>query len=503
MTKRREMKQITDEAISMVSNTHQIVNGDLEIQMDDSQYKMLHELAGDIIQIGSTFNVYINEISHILSHLSAGNMAVSFTKDIKYQGDFLPIRNALHKIRKSLNNSFEEINQLSHDIDKMCSRVESGSSMIAKNASDQAELISNLSNTIYDITEQTVSTADNAKEALSNVEDIKKETEIGRKYMDMMLSSMQNVQSSSNDISRIVDMLSGIAGQTKLLALNASIEAARAGEAGAGFSIVANEVGLLAEKSADAVRSTTELINNNINTAKESMEIADKTAESFQIIQTSIKGITELNKVIAGLSETQAKSLKNTSDIITDISAVVQNNAAYAQENCAGASSLNEVSNNLREVLSRYRLKSQGVNKPIDIEKENKMIEALINKLTGKLCYATDANAIDTILEEEMKIQKDLECLYVINNDGKQFSHTIINSNILLEQDEDFQPSIPGDDYSMKKYFRKAIKNQGVPYTSLEYISTATGGLCKTISCSYEGLNHQVMIICIDLICKF
>lgn len=501
--KRRIEKQFSEETLSIVTNTHQMVNGNLEIQMDTSQYSILSELAVDINQIGLSINEYIKEIAHVLSHLSAGNMAVSFSKEVKYQGDFLPIKNALHKIRKSLNNSFEEINQLSLEIDTMCSRVEADSSMIAKNATTQAELICDLSTTMNEITEQTIHTAESAKEASIKMENIREETKTGREYINLMLTSMQNVQNSSNDISRITDMLSAIASQTKLLALNASIEAARAGEAGAGFSIVAKEVGQLAEKSVDAVKNTTVLVTNNIKTAKESMSIVDKTAESFRTIEKSIDGITKLNKVIAGLSETQAESLQSTSNIISNISAMVQSNAVYAQENCTEASSLNNVSNHLKDVLGRYRLKNQASKNPIDMAEENKMIEVLITKLTSKLNRVGNISAIDLILEDEIEQQKDLECLYVIGNDGKQISHTIMNPDILIEQDENFKPAMPGEDYSQKKYFRKAISNHGVPYTSVEYISTATGGLCKTISCSFEDVDHHVSIICIDMICRF
>lgn len=503
MRRQKELSKITEEAGSLVDYTHQIVNGNLDIQIETSQYEILGCLAGDINQINSTFNEYINEIAHILAHLSAGNMAVSFAKNIGYHGDFLPIRNALHKIRNSLNNSFEEIGQLSLEIDQMCSQVDKGSSMIAQNAADQADLINNLSITIHDITDKTISTAVNAKEASLKIEDIKEETETGRKYMDQMLSSMQKVQNSSNDISHVIELINGIAGQTRLLALNASIEAARAGEAGAGFSVVANEVGILAEQSAEAVRNTTQLITNNINTTKESMDIANKTAKSFHTIQTSIEGITQLCKVIADLSDNQAQSLKETSGIITNISEQVQNNASYAQENCAGASNLNEESTHLKEVLMRYRLRNQASRYEVDTEKEKRMISSLVAKLTGSLSRVSGTNSVDSVLEEEIKTQSDLECLYVIGSNGKQLSHTVMNPDILIEQDESFKPAMPGDDYSAKKYFRQAMKNQGVPFTSLEYISTATGGLCKTISCSYEGSDRQLYVICIDLICRF
>jgi len=144
----------------------------------------LKDLAEDIDQLSNTFNAYINELTHILSHLSAGNMAVAFSDDIHYHGDFLPIKNALHKIRQSLNSSFDEIHRLSAEIDQLSTQVENGSSYLATNTSEQATLISNLTSTIYDITDKTVHNAENAKTAAKAVEAITRETETGRSYMD-------------------------------------------------------------------------------------------------------------------------------------------------------------------------------------------------------------------------------------------------------------------------------------------------------------------------------
>jgi methyl-accepting chemotaxis protein len=502
MRKQEEIAAITREAAELINSTHQFVNGNLDISIDTKNYKVLGDLANDINQISSFFNGYINEISHILAHLSAGNMAVDFTKDIDYKGDFQPIKNALHKIRHSLNSSFEEINSLTAEVDKLCNQVESGASHIAKNATDQAGLINDLTGTIYQITEQTTNNAQSARQASDSVNHIQHEAIVGSRYMEQMLDSIEKVQTSSQDISGIITMISGLAEQTKLLALNAAIEAARAGETGKGFSVVASEVRKLADKSAEAVSQTTQMIENSIRTAQESADIANKTSESFQSIHSSIEDVTKLCNDIAEVSGVQAQSLKGTSTIITEISGVVQNNAANSQENSAVATNLSELSASLKNVMTRFHLTSQGNS----IAYHNG-IEALgksyLQHLFEVLKNASSVGEKDRVLETAIKGQPDIECFYIIDASGYQYSHTVMNPDILATQDDNFKPAIPGDYYGEKKYFRKAIKNPQEWYTSIEYISTATGGLCKTLSCTYEGKDKQIYLLCIDIICKF
>lgn len=503
MRRQQEIRKIRTEAENIINSTHQLVLGNLDTTIATTDYSVLGALAGDIQQISLTFNGYINEIAHILSHLSAGNMAVTFTKDVIYHGDFIPIKNALHKIRGSLNKSFEEINLLSDEVDKLSKQVEGGASQIAANATDQANLINELTDTIYHITEQTTNNAKNAKKVSKSVNDIHNEAEVGGQYMEQMMESIQKVQDSSEDISGIITIISGLAAQTKLLALNASIEAARAGEAGRGFCVVASEVGELAKKSADAVSRTTELIGHSIKTAKDSVQIANKTSESFQSINTSIERVSKLCSNIAEVSEVQAESLKNTSTIITEISGVVQNNAAYAQENYAVASNLMDLSSSLRRVMDKYRLRNQS-NKAVAINNGFDTIDqAFLNNLFEKLKKSSETSEVDKILEAAIKNQGDFECLYVIDGSGSQLSHTVLNPKIMIEQDENFKPAMPGDYYGDKKYFRQAILKKDTWYTSLEYISTATGGLCRTLSCSYQGNGGQTYVLCIDLISRF
>ena len=502
MTRQKEIIKIKEEVLELKNITQQLVKGNLDIANNLDSYQLLGDLANDINRIGMAFNSYINEISHVLSHLSSGNMAVSFTKDMDYQGDFLPIKNALYKIRHSLNQSFEEINLLSDDVDKLCSQVDNGSNQIAKNAVEQAQLITNLTNTIYQITEQTTKNTIQVRQAAENLNEIQNEAHTGSSYMEQMIESIMKVQSSSQDISGIIAIISDMAEQSKLLALNAAIEAARAGESGRGFSVVAKEVAVLAEKSAQAVKQTTGLIEHSIVTAEKSALIANKTSMSFRSIQNSIDSVSVLCTDVAEVSEVQVKHLRNTSEIITDISGVVQNNAAYAQENCAGVANLAGLSANLKKVMTRYRLKGQAA-PVVNENRDNKLDRSFLEELFAKLDQVADGKDIDSVLEDIVRGQKDFECLYVIDSLGYQLSHTIMNPCLAIEQDENFKPALPGDYHGSKRYFRQAIKSPSEWYTSFEYISTATGGLCKTLSYAYQGSNNRAYVICIDLICHF
>ncbi len=487
------------EATEIKRSTSRMVMGDLDNQVDIEGFSVLGELAEDINRINSILNDYVNEISHVLSHLSAGNMAVAFSREVRYQGDFLPVKNALQKIKNSLNKSFHEIHQLSGEIDKMSGGVEKDSTMLAKDAARQAELIRKLTDTIYEIAGQTNANAADAVEAARNIEDIRKETETGRHDMDRMLMSIQGVTESSKDISLIIEVLSGLARQTKLLALNAAIEAARAGEEGKGFSVVAEEVGVLAAKSEAAVRQTTELINKSTSSAQDSALIAGKTSESFAMIQASIEAFAGLCGSIAESSADQAQKLETTSSIITNISEVAQSNAAYAQDNCKNALDLTETSARLKAVIKRYHLAGQE-GEPRGFEIREDISGPLMDLLTGRLKEVSSSEAMNTILEEVIASRTDVECLYIIDEEGRQITRTIMNPEIRSEQDDNFMPAMPGDYHGDKKYFRQAMKYPDKIYSSYEYISTATGGLCKTLSFLCRGLDQRNFVICIDLI---
>lgn len=486
--------------IDMITqNMNQIAKGNLDIEITELETHHFEKLAKDMNRIGNSLDTYINEISRVLSHISVGDMSVELSDESHYQGDFIPIKNALHKIIHSLNQTFEDLQQLVVEIDSVCQNAVTSSNIIAENTNAQAEQIIKLNETMEHVTEQTIQNAENAALASQNTDEVKQEAENGSVYMQQMLNSIEEVNVSSNNILNIVQIISSIANQTNVLALNASIEAARAGESGKGFAVVADQVRKLAAQTSAAVKETSSLIHTSIHRAEESKAIADKTSSSFDSIFHSIDKTAQLNQQIASMSASQSDTIKETASMIGSISKAVGDNANYAQESSESSILLGRKAEHLSALLNQFHLKNSRktniTNKTQEAEKAKATIQNLLNGLKN-------ASNLESYMENSISSLDQIECIYILNANGIMTTKTIMHPNLHLEDNNSFQPAKKGSDCSEKKYFQKAKKGNGILYESYEYISSATGGLCKTYSCLFTGIDQKLYILCMDFICN-
>ena len=185
-----------------------------------------------------------------------------------------------------------------------------------------------------------------------------KKNNTGHKVQELSKVLTQSVKNSEQvgQINELTNDILEIASQTNLLALNASIEAARAGEAGKGFAVVADEVRNLAAKSAEAAKQTADLIQKSTETVAEGERLASETLKVLDRVSEKARMVSSSIEQIEHASMEQAGAIEQISQGLTQVSAVVQTNAATAEESSAASEELAAQAQTLQEEVGKFRL---------------------------------------------------------------------------------------------------------------------------------------------------
>jgi methyl-accepting chemotaxis protein/methyl-accepting chemotaxis protein-1 (serine sensor receptor) len=224
---------------------------------------------------------------------------------------------------------------------------------LATNAQIQSSSVDEVSASAEQTDSQVKSNAVAAATASQLVTGASEVAEGGKAKIHQMVTAMEGIRASSQDIAKIIKVIDEIAFQTNILALIAAVEAARAGEAGMGFAVVADEVRNLAQRCAQAAKDTAELIEESITKSNDGKTKVDQVAVAIRAItEESSKVKTLVDEVNLG-SQEQTRGIEQVAKALTQMERVTQQAAANAEESAAAAEQLTAQASTLMDVVGQ------------------------------------------------------------------------------------------------------------------------------------------------------
>lgn len=356
----------------------EMAKGNLQVTMKGNykgDHARIKEAMNDTIGILSS---YVTEISSVLTQMANGNLVVGINSD--YRGDFVEIKNSLNNIIKSLNEVFMDINNAASQVASGSRMVSNSAQSLSQGSTEQASSIEQLTVSIEQISAQTKQNAQNASQANNFSETAKGNASQGNSQMKEMLVAMSEINSSSNNIYKIIKVIDDIAFQTNILALNAAVEAARAGQHGKGFAVVAEEVRNLAARSANAAKETTVMIEESIKKAENGTRIANTTAEALNSIVSDVTKVANLIGEIAVASNEQSVGISQVNQGITQVSMVTQTNSATAEQSAAASEELSSQAEILNTMVGNFKLKDDSASRHEMSSDVARMLDSMAQK---------------------------------------------------------------------------------------------------------------------------
>jgi len=337
------------------------------------------------------YRLYIFSLSAL--SVCSWNFVFRHTKDIELALHSMRFQRMLTESVQLLSSGAEQINN--------------SNQMLSSGISEQASAFQEIAGSLNQLDAQAKANAEKSAQVNQLVSEALVSVNTGAQQMSEMQNAMDGIRVFSEKIANITKLVEDISFQTNLLALNAAVEAARAGEAGAGFSVVAEEVRNLATRSAKAAKETGELLQGTMKNVENGISVSSRSAKTLEEILERISKVEIFVTEINTLTNEQASGLAQISQSMNQAEKVTQNNVANAEETSSISEHLQTQVEKIRESLGYS--KGDGRKRTVRYEDSGKRAEDSMAKerKTERIPYTAKRGMKKQIVTPEQFIDPD------------------------------------------------------------------------------------------------
>ncbi len=343
-----------------VTRMEALAKGDLHSPVPESSSRdetgILLRTIGDMV---SDLRKVVKDVEYLLGSMAKGNLNVYSQCQDAYQGDFAELLRSSNALGDGLTDTMREIDSAANQVAGGSGLVSSTAQSLAQGATEQSSSVESLASSAENISKRLEETASQANIAKEESVTTGQEMDSCSDLMDSLVKAMESINEKSQEIGKVIKLIEDIAFQTDILALNAAVEAARAGAAGKGFAVVADEVRNLAAKSAEASKSTSNLIEQTVMAVREGTRLSEETDRSLRQVAQSTKKVLDAVTLIDNATQEQFRTMREITASVDQISDAVQTTSATAEESAAASEELSGQADLLKRQVSRFALRGE------------------------------------------------------------------------------------------------------------------------------------------------
>ena len=295
----------------------------------------------------------LGELTHAVDALAQGDL--TRTAHSGRQDEVGLLIRAVEAMRQRFATLFGELRLAVQSIETASAEIATGNQDLSQRTENTASNLQQAASSMEQLTGTVRQTADAATTANQLAGSASDTAGKGGAVVSQVVSTMDEIHTSSQKIADIIGTIDGIAFQTNILALNAAVEAARAGEQGRGFAVVAGEVRSLAQRSAEAAKEIKTLIGASVERVETGSRLVRDAGSTMGEIVASVQRVTDIIGEITAASAEQSQGIGQIGQSVHQLDQMTQQNAALVEQSAAAAQSLKEQAQRLTALMNTFR----------------------------------------------------------------------------------------------------------------------------------------------------